>query len=253
MTGYTFGDTDLAAERLLVLDGVFAPVTDALLADLDTEPTSIADLGCGPGATTARLAARFPGATVIGIEASEAFAATARGAVPAAEILVADVTRPLPRAPFDLVYARFLVAHLPDIAGALRTWADALAPSGLLVLEETESITSSDPVFAAYETLTRARVASAGASVYAGPHLVPALPPTVTVELDRVLTLDLTAGQAAAMFRRNLATWGAEAVAQGLLTEPDRARLLARLRERETEDTRGLFTWTHRQVVARRA
>ncbi len=252
MTGYTFGDTELAAERLRVLDGVFAPTTDALLADLDLTPRSVADLGCGPGATTARLVARFPGAAIVGVEASEAFAATAREAAPGAEILVADVTRPLPRAPFELVYARFLLAHLPEVAGALRTWADALAPGGLLVLEETESITSSDPVFAAYETLTRARVASAGASMYAGPCLVPALPPTVTTELDRVLTLDLTAGQAAAMFCRNLATWGAEAVAQGLLTEADRARLLARLTEREAEDTRGLFTWTHRQVVARR-
>ena len=252
MTRYTFGDTDLAAERLRVLDAVFAPTTDSLLAELEVTPRSIADLGCGPGATTARLATRFPDAAVVGLEASESFVAAARAAVPRAEILVADVTQPLPRAPFDFVYARFLAAHLPDIAAALGTWADALAPGGMLVLEETESITSTDPVFAAYETLTRACVATAGASVYAGPYLVPSLASAVTVELDRVLELDVTAGQAAAMFRRNLATWGDEAVAQGLLTEPDRVRLLDRLTERESEHTRGLFTWTHRQVVARR-
>jgi|GEM_PF-4849520 Trans-aconitate methyltransferase len=64
MGDYTFGDTDLAAERLRILDAVFAPTTDALLDDLVVRPSRVADLGCGPGATTARLSRRFPSATI---------------------------------------------------------------------------------------------------------------------------------------------------------------------------------------------
>jgi trans-aconitate methyltransferase len=99
MVRYAFGDGDLAAERLEVLDAAFAPSADALLRDLDVHPARIADLGCGPAVTTRRLTARFPGATVVGIDASAASSSReARG--PAATFVVADVTRPLPHGPF---------------------------------------------------------------------------------------------------------------------------------------------------------
>ena len=251
MTEYTFGDSDAAADRLLILDRVFASTTDALLASVHTTPTRVADLGCGPGATTARLLQRFPAAVVTGLDASPDFVAHARASVSEARFDVGDVTRPLPGAPFDLVYARFLLAHLEDVPGALRVWARALTLDGLLVLEETEYIESDDPDFAQYETLVRTRVASRGAKLYAGPHVVASLPPTIEVVVDRVQTLDVTAGDAAAMFSRNLATWGNEAVAEGLVTEPERVTLLAHLQEREADTTRGMFTWIHHQVIAR--
>ena len=257
MTGYSFGDSELAAERLRVLDAVFAAPTDALLADVDVTtavpPGRVVDLGCGPGATTARLAARYPRATVTGIDESEPFLAAARAAVPAATFEAADVTEPLPGGPYDLVYARFLLAHLPDVGAAIVSWLAALAPSGVLVLEETEQIASTDPTFARYESLSDARVRAAGADVYAGRAITAALPlPDADVVVDRVVTLDLTAAQAASMFWRNLATWGADAVADGLVTEADRAALLTALTARVDDHTRGLFTWTHHQTVLRR-
>jgi SAM-dependent methyltransferase len=257
MSEYAFGDTDLAAERLRILDTVFAPTSDALLElvrDLTpVGPDTVADLGCGPGATTARLVHRFPAARVTGLDASAAFLTAARVATPGAAFATTDVTRPLPHAPFDLVYARFLLAHLSDVPAAIGHWLRSVRPGGVVVLEETESISSADPVFARYEELSVARVAHAGADVYAGPAVraaLDALPGDVV--LDRVLTLDLTAGEAAAMFWRNLATWGHDAVAQGLITEPDRAALLSALRDREDDPTRGRFTWTHHQTVLRR-
>jgi hypothetical protein len=150
------------------------------------------------------------------------------------------------------VYARFLLAHLPDIAGAIASWTAGLAPGGVLVLEETEHIASTDPWFARYEALSDTRVASAGANVYAGREITAAIPTDVDVVLDRVTDLDPTAGQAAGMFWRNLATWGPDAVDQGLITEPDRAALLDHLRTRVDDPTRGLFTWTHHQTILRR-
>jgi SAM-dependent methyltransferase len=255
VTRYSFGDTELAAERLRVLDTVFAPTTDALLDTVDAAiavaPKRIADLGCGPGATTARLSARYPRAAVTGVDASEPFLAAGRSAVPGATFVAADVTRPLPGAPFDLVFARFLLAHLADVPATIASWLAALAPGGVLVLEETEHIAGTDPTFARYESLSDARVRAAGADVYAGRAISAAIPSGTDVVVDRVITLDLTAGQAASMFWRNLATWGGEAVADGLVTEPDRADLLAALTARAGDETRGLFTWTHHQTVLR--
>ncbi len=251
---YSFGDGDLAAERLHVLDAVFGPTTDALLAVVSTAPGTVADLGCGPGATTARLVRRFPSARVTGVDLSTSFLAAARTAVPGADFVVADVTGPLPGAPFDLVYARFLLAHLAAVAPTITHWLDSVRPGGVVLLEETESIRSDDPVFARYEALSVARVARAGADVYAGPAIRHALESAggVEVMVDHVLVLDVTTGQAAAMFRRNLATWGHQAVDQGLLTEADRAGLLAALREREDDDSPGPFAWGHHQTVLRR-
>jgi len=253
VTGYSFGDTELAAERLHVLDAVFAPTTDALLDGLPRLPARIADLGCGPGATTARLVDRWPSARVTGVDTSEAFLTAARAGVPAADFVAADVTAPLPGAPYDLVYARFLLAHLPDVAAAVRAWVAALGSGGVLVLEETEHIASSDPWFARYEAVSYGRVASVGAHVYAGADITAAIPAGIEVMLDRVIELDPTAGEAAGMFWRNLATWGPDAVAQGLLTEADRHALLTHLRGRIDDPTRGLFSWTHHQTVLRRA
>lgn len=260
---YSFGDTDLAAERLRILDTVFAPAADAVLdavvAAVPAGPATIADLGCGPGATTARLVRRWPTAAVTGVDASESFLAAARVAVAGATFVAADVTGPLPGAPFDLVYARFLLAHLPDVPAAVRHWVGSLRPGGVVVLEETEFIRSDDPVFARYEALSVARVARAGGDVYAGPAIRRALdglgaagPGDVEVLLDRVLDLDPTTGQAAAMFWRNLATWGSEAVDQGLVTESDRAVLLTALRGRETDDSPGPLAWGHHQAILRR-
>jgi SAM-dependent methyltransferase len=252
VTTYTFGDDAIAAERLLVLDEVFAPTTDGLLGALDVAPQSVLDLGCGPGATTARLVARFPDARVTGLDASVEFLARARRTVPGAAFTVADVTAPLPGGPHDVVYARFLLAHLPDVAAALAGWGAALAPGGVVVLEETESIATDDADFARYLEVTATRVDGAGARLYAGPLVVDALPPDLRRLRDEVRRVDVTVGQAAAMFWRNLASWGHTAVADGLLTEPERATLLERLRSRADDPTRGCFDWRHRQVVARR-
>lgn len=81
------------------------------------------------------------------------------------------VTEPLPEGPFDLIHARAVLQHLPQRRAVLATLADALAPGGVLVVEELEAgwarsvLATPDPrayeVFAAYErALTRVLVRS---------------------------------------------------------------------------------------------
>ncbi|HZU74432.1 MAG TPA: hypothetical protein VE990_16850, partial [Acidimicrobiales bacterium] len=55
--GYSFGDTDAAAERLALLDRVFDAPSGALLTEAAARGVGLAvDLGCGPGHSTRRLA-----------------------------------------------------------------------------------------------------------------------------------------------------------------------------------------------------
>ena len=94
---------------------------------------SILDLGCGPGITANRLAARFD---VLGIDISERQIALARQAVPHGRFLVADMTSvDLPAQEFAGVVALFSLIHLPlsDLAPTLARIAAWLRPGGVLL------------------------------------------------------------------------------------------------------------------------
>ncbi|MDQ3252353.1 MAG: class I SAM-dependent methyltransferase [Acidobacteriota bacterium] len=45
----------------------------------------------------------------------------------------------LPALAFDLVYARFLLTHLPDPANAVKAFYAALKPGGLLIVEDVDA------------------------------------------------------------------------------------------------------------------
>ena len=51
--------------------------------------------------------------------------------------LTAD--EPVPGGPFDLVYARLLLIHLPDRAAVLARLWDAVAPGGYLVVQDYDA------------------------------------------------------------------------------------------------------------------
>jgi len=252
---YAFGDTALASRRLDVLASVFAPTSTSLLHDLPAGPRRVVlDLGCGPGHTTAMLAAAFPGADVIGIDASDAFVAEATAAAVArCRFQVADVTRmPLPAAPADVVYARFLVVHLPDPAAAVAAWLGQLHPGGLLVVEEPEQIDTDDPDFRRYLELASVVVGARGGDLYAGRLLVDAVPPGAEVAVRRRTALDVPAGRAATIFSFNLATWRDDP-AVAAETGPDETNDLAdRLDKRRTDGATGVIGWWMRQLVLRR-
>jgi ubiquinone/menaquinone biosynthesis C-methylase UbiE len=94
----------------------------------------VLDAGCGTGYLAAGLRRARPYVVVVGTDLSAGMLGSARAA--GAEPLVqADATR-LPFAPgsFDLVVARGVLHHLPDVAAALREWRRLLAPGGAVVL-----------------------------------------------------------------------------------------------------------------------
>jgi trans-aconitate 2-methyltransferase len=253
---YTFGDSSIASERLAIVSRVMVPAMQSVLARCPAGTVrSVIDLGCGPGHTTTALAEHFPAAHVIGVDQSDAYVAEATAACGrACTFVVADVGAvPLPGAPADLVYARYLLSHLDRIAEHVTKWCHALTPGGVLVLEEPESIRSTDPDFARYEQMASGIVRATGAPFYAGP-LIEAVPTPDGFDRvhDGTIAIDVTEGEAAAMFWRNARAWAPADIARGGFDPDEVATLSDRLRTREHSTARGLFDWRQRQTVFRR-
>lgn len=245
-TRYTFGDGDVAAERLALLAEVFEPTSRRLMARAPRGAALAVDLGCGPGYTTRLLASVTGARATVGLDVSADF--VARAEVPAAgsgpgsgvSFAVHDVNAvPFPlggRRP-DVAHARFLLAHLPDAAAVVDRWRGAPAPGGVLLLDELEDIQPPPGVLRDYEELVTALVASEGADMYAGRALAGLGGEPVAFDVD--------APVAARMFGMNLATWGDDAVRRGLVDPAGVERLAAGL----AAVTGGTARWVHRQFV----
>jgi SAM-dependent methyltransferase len=107
---------------------------DAVLAAANARPgETVLDVGCGTGATTARLAAAVgPQGRVLGADISEPLIGAARAQNLAnASFVVGDATTyPFEAASFDLVFSRFGVMFFADPVAAFKNLRRALKPSG---------------------------------------------------------------------------------------------------------------------------
>ena len=241
---YTFGTNPTAAERLLLLARVFDPTMAAVLAELPRRSwRRVVDLGCGPASSTERLAAHLDVAELVGVDASADFCAEAARRLPTARFVTGDVLAPLPGPAPDLVYARFVLSHLPEPLAVARRWADQLAPDGMVVLEEPERIDTDDDVLRSYLALTGAVVASRGAAMFVGPTLA-----ALDGPVNRVLELPVDGRDAARMFSLNLASVRLDPWAQDRHTVAELDALAAALAARTTAPG-PVVGWHIRQVV----
>jgi len=77
-----------------------------LLARIPSEyPRRVADLGCGPGNSTALLASRWPNASIEGVDPSEAMLEQARASSVRAHWVNADVATWMPERPCDILFS----------------------------------------------------------------------------------------------------------------------------------------------------
>jgi SAM-dependent methyltransferase len=235
---------------MAIVAAAFEPTTRGLLSTITGPVRRVLDLGPGPGHSTELLAATFPDAEIVAVEQSEAFAAQTRERVPRARVVLADATEPLPSG-FDVVYARFVLSHLPDVERTIAGWCDAVAAGGHLVLEEPEEIVSTDPLFARYESIVAAVVAGTGADMYAGATLAATpTPPDFRRAVDRSVDPQITAGTAAEMFWRNARAW--DTAADAVVSHDERERLIDALQRRVGDPALDAISWRHRQLVFER-
>jgi SAM-dependent methyltransferase len=94
----------------------------------------VLDAGCGTGYLAAGIRRARPDVLVMGADLSAGMLGNARAAG-AWPLVQADATR-LPYADdsLDLVVARGVLHHLPDVVAALREWRRVLVPGGAVVL-----------------------------------------------------------------------------------------------------------------------
>ena len=132
-------------ERLRVLARVMRPTTLSLFERAGVSAgMRCLDVGCGGGDVSFDLAS-LVGITgsVVGVDIDATKIDLARGdaeqaEVPTIEFRVADVTGGLGAEDYDVVYARFVLTHLPDPEAGLAAMLRALRPGGRLIIEDID-------------------------------------------------------------------------------------------------------------------
>jgi ubiquinone/menaquinone biosynthesis C-methylase UbiE len=185
-TAYSLARTPVEYERLRAQARVWEDATERLLDRVLEPGMRCLDAGCGPGDTMRLMAARVgPAGRVLGVDADAGLGAQALAMLHDAghgqcEFAAVDLTAglPLPGAPFDLVYARLLLFHLPQRAEVLARLWEAVAPGGhLLVQDYYVDSTAVLPELASVDEFRRVALeafTAAGADVHVGARL-PAL------------------------------------------------------------------------------
>jgi trans-aconitate 2-methyltransferase len=111
------------------------PAADLLARVPLSAPRRIADLGCGPGNSTALLRARFPHAEIDGIDSSPDMLRDARTASVEARFVQADIAAWTPDAPYDLIYSNAALQWLGDHEHLLPRLLSFVAPGGVLAVQ----------------------------------------------------------------------------------------------------------------------
>jgi SAM-dependent methyltransferase len=214
MPRYLFGESDLAARRLFKLAEVFEPSSRSFLLSSASppKPHCAYDLGCGPGFTTQLIARTLHAENTVGLDNADRFIELAQQH-PSAGVAFHkhDITRvPFPQGPAEIVYARFVLAHVANAAALVDAWATQLLPGGRLLLEEVEWIETSIPAFRLYLDTVEAMLADNGSQLYAGRVLEGLNPKGARPLRNQRVEFAVANCDAAAMFVPNIATWKSE-------------------------------------------
>jgi ubiquinone/menaquinone biosynthesis C-methylase UbiE len=241
---YALGHTPQEYERLRGQARVWETATGRLLDQVGVPPGAhCLDAGCGPGETMRAMAERVgPAGRVTGIDADAALGSLTLAALHGAghrqcAFHAHDLTagEPIPGAPFDLVYARLLLFHLPQRPEVLARLWDAVAPGGHLLIQDYDlrGVTVLPPLASLDEAL---RVISEsfgayGADVHAGARLAQLFAqagvgtPDGTDVAGRIEPLASASQFATSTFRSLLPV----ALAHGITTEEAAAATLAEI------------------------
>jgi len=253
---YVFGDNDTAARRLDLVAREWHWPSAAFLRELGLPPPGLAlDLGCGPGRTTRLVAATTAASSTVGIDTSESFLARARADAPAGmTFLEHDVMDlPFPTGPADLVYARFVLSHLPRPDRIVAGWMGALAPGGVLALDEVERIDTDDATLSRYLEILGALMEIRGSALAAGP-IVDRFDggPDGRKRTSETRVHRVSVAAAAELFALNFETWRHEPFVEDNYRARDLDNLAAALRELASRPGGAEITWTMRQATFER-
>jgi len=255
---YAFGDSTLAEQRLTLLAQVFDPTSALFIRTAAPETINYAiDFGCGPGHTTRMLADAFPSAIVIGLDDSERFIRSARGGGDhRPQFIVHDVIGDAPPGPpADLIYARYLLAHISDSARAISRWLGFLNRGGRLLIEENQSIETQNPVFVEYLEMVANMLAGQSNNLCLGPTVNKfASSADLNCAFDEVAPVRVTDRDAAGIFRMNIETWQYNPFILENYSQHDVSSMMSALDEiRDVGGESSSITFSLRQLAFERA
>jgi len=142
---YSLQRSDLEYDRLRAQARMWESAAEAVLDRVGLRPgATCLDAGCGPGETMRLLAGRVGRHGVVtGVDVDAALGAVTERSLhaegyPQVRFVAAELTgdEPVPGGPYDLVYARLLLFHLPQRVAVLARLWDAVAPGGVLVVQD---------------------------------------------------------------------------------------------------------------------
>jgi trans-aconitate 2-methyltransferase len=116
------------------------PVRDLLSALPDIEARSGIDLGCGPGNSTEALAARFPGASIRGLDSSSDMIAAARRRLPQLQFAIGGIEEWQDAGPFDVILANAVMHWVADHARVFPELVSKLSPGGALAIQMPDNL-----------------------------------------------------------------------------------------------------------------
>lgn len=247
---YSFRDHDLAAQRLTLVAETFAPLTARFIEDAAPRNPDLAiDLGCGLGHSTRLIRDVAKPDRLIGLDSSERFLSIALATTEDdVEFHVHDVAHlPLPGAPADLIFCRFLLVHLSEPERHIQRWTSQLRTGGHLLLQETEAIESSDPAIHRYLEMVERLLGSRGADLQVGKTLAR----VSSTAISRRTTFHVPIALAARMFVMNIESWRDDAFIVKTYSENEVAELGAALHDLANSESSEAVEWTFREMSLR--
>ncbi len=116
------------------------PARDLLNAVPAADVRLAADLGCGPGNSTALIAARYPDAAIAGIDNSAAMIAAARTRLPKVRFELIGIEDWPEPGPWDLLFTNAALQWVPNHEHLLPRLAGRLALGGSLAIQMPDNL-----------------------------------------------------------------------------------------------------------------
>jgi len=116
------------------------PIKD-LLANIPAGPVATAvDIGCGPGNSTELLQAKYPDATITGMDSSADMIEAARKRLPQIGFEVADISAWPDTGPYDVILSNAVLQWVPDHDRLMPALIAKLAPGGHLAVQMPDNL-----------------------------------------------------------------------------------------------------------------
>jgi trans-aconitate 2-methyltransferase len=99
-----------------------------------------ADLGCGPGNSTELIAARYPYASITGVDNAPDMIRAAKARLPSVRFELCGIEEWSEPGPWDLIYANAALQWVGDHEGLLPKLVQRLAPGGSLAIQMPDNL-----------------------------------------------------------------------------------------------------------------